>query len=493
MRAVFALIAVVALAAAAVFFADNPGRVDIVWQGWQIDTSVGVLIAAAALTALLAVLALRLVSLILGWPGAFARRRRERRRRAGYEALTRGMVAVAAGEPHEAQRYARQAEALLAEPPLTLLLSAQAAQLGGDETAAEKFFTAMLDSPQTEFLGLRGLFNQALRKGDQNAARRLAGRAAAMRPTAGWAMSSLFDLEARAQNWPAARDALERAARHRLIAPEPARHQRGVILYELSKAAAAQGDPRRALALAGEAQVLTPDLPTPAVYHARLLFEAGRTRRAARVIERAWQTAPHPELAQSYGALVKDETPLAHVARLQRLAAQNPTARESHLTLAEAALAARLWGEARRHLERALAADPPPFSPPPANSGVAAPLPSSDYRGDSLGRATTRLCLMMARLEEAEAGDDGHMREWLDRAVRAWPDPRYLCAHCGGESPAWHPLCPRCGAFDTLAWRTPAAAGPGGVLPMTVAASAGAQPVAAMATETALPAAVAGR
>ena len=46
-------------------------------------------------------------------------------------------------------------------------------------------------------------------------------------------------------------------------------------------------------------------------------------------------------------------------AALQRLAAQNPEAAESHLAIAEAALAAQLWGEARRHLGMAVAAAPP--------------------------------------------------------------------------------------------------------------------------------------
>ncbi len=59
---------------------------------------------------------------------------------------------------------------LLAEPPLTLLLSAQAAQLNGDEQAARRYFTAMLDRAETEFLGLRGLVMQALRGGDEAAA-----------------------------------------------------------------------------------------------------------------------------------------------------------------------------------------------------------------------------------------------------------------------------------------------------------------------------------
>jgi HemY protein len=457
MRAIFAVIVILGLAAAAVFLVDNPGRVEILWQGWQIDTSVGVLVAAGTLAALVVALVLWVLSLIFKSPRAYLRRRRERRRRAGYQALTRGMVAVAAGDPQEARRFARRAEALLAEPPLTLLLSAQAAQIGGDELAAKKFFTAMLDRPETEFLGLRGLLNQALRDGDRTTARQLAERAAAKRPNTAWAASTLFDLEAREQRWEEARMALERAAVKRLIAPATARHHRGVILYELSRAAEAAGDRQRALALAAEARSLTPDLATPAAYYARLSLAEGKVGRATRAVERAWRTAPGPELAEVYGEITKREAPLTRVARFQRLAAQNPAARESHLALAEATLAAELWGEARRHLERALDAAPPPFAAPPENSGqFPEPVVVMEDRGDILSRATPRLCLMMARVEEADHGDLLHAREWLDRAVRALPDPRYVCTACGGESTKWQSLCPRCGAFDTLAWRTPA-------------------------------------
>ena len=50
-------------------------------------------------------------------------------------------------------------------------LAAQAAQLNGDELAARKYFTAMLDRPETRFLGLRGLLTQALKTGDARADR----------------------------------------------------------------------------------------------------------------------------------------------------------------------------------------------------------------------------------------------------------------------------------------------------------------------------------
>ena len=464
-RGLLGLLVFAGLITAAIFFADHPGQVEIVWRGWQVETSVGVLAAAAVLAGLAIALLFWLVSLILGSPRAFLRHRRERRRRAGYRALTRGMVAVAAGDSQEAQRCARRADALLADPPLTLLLSAQAAQLGGDETAAKKFFTAMLERPEMEFLGLRGLLNQALRAGDRGTALRLTERAATLRPDTTWAVESLFELEAREGRWDAALETLAQAVKRRIIPRERARHHRGVIRYELSLAALAGGERARGRNLAAQAQALTPDLAAPAAHHARVLLQDHRTGPPAKAIERAWRTIPHPDLAQVYGAIHEGAPPLDRLKRFERLAAQNPDARETHLAVAEAALEAQLWGEARRHLDRALSAPAPPLIarlPKPASFSVT---PTLD-ENPSLAGPTPRLCLMMARLEEAEHGIGPGSREWLDRAVAAMPDPRYICATCGGESLEWRSLCPHCGSFDALAWRTPAWAAASSTLPI---------------------------
>src|SRR3546814_2760390 len=70
-----------------------------------------------------------------------------------------------------------------------MLLSAQAAQLNGDETAARRYFEAMLEKDDTAFLGIRGLLTQALKAGDDAEALRLARRAHRLRPDAAWARS----------------------------------------------------------------------------------------------------------------------------------------------------------------------------------------------------------------------------------------------------------------------------------------------------------------
>ncbi len=429
MRILPALILLAAAIAAGVYFADNPGQVEIAWQGWLIETSVGVLVAAVALLVLLASLLALLATGLRRTPAALRRRRAENRRRAGEMALTQGLVALAAADAAAARQHAERARTLLGEVPVVLLLAAEAASRQGDVDAARRAYSVLLDRRGTEFLGLRGLIGQALRVGDDGAALPLAERARALRPDVPWLAENVLQLQARAGNWQAALDTLVTATRRRALPAGVARHGRGVVLYELSRSAERAGDLRRASALAMQAQQFAPDLAPAACHNARLLLARGRKRAAARAVERAWQTAPHPKLAKLYLEARGTVEPLAAAASLQRLAAHNPDAIESQLAIGEAALAARLWGEARRHLTLA------------AEASTTAP--------------SRRLCLLLARLEESEAGEPKAAREWLDRAIVAPRDPNYTCRRCGMAPSRWHSVCPGCGGFDTLAWHAP--------------------------------------
>ena len=436
MRTLPVLIVIALLAAGAGFLASEPGSVALTWQGWRVDTSVAVLVFGVVLLAMFAAALFHLLRKLLGGPRAFMRARREKRRREGYRALTQGMVAVAAGDAEEAHRFARKADTLLAEPPLTLLLSAQAAQLKGDEQAARKYFTAMLERAETEFLGLRGLIMQALRGGDEHAALHLVERARALRPRTPWVLQSLFELQARAGKWLEAEATLAEGLKRTVLASDAARHHRAVLLHERSRAAEAAGDQREALQLAAKAHGLEPGFAPATARYAELLRVGGWTRRAAKAIETAWRDAPHPDLAAAWNALFSEETPVARLKQVDRLAVVNPDHPESRLAQARASLGARLWGEARRHLE-ALGAKPD--APPPS----------------------PRVCRDMAELEEAQHGDVGAAHHWLGRAASSTAaDPAWICGACGAETHSWSAVCPSCRAFASLAWRLPTTQAP---------------------------------
>jgi HemY protein len=448
MRALLTLVLVALVVAGGVLIADQPGRVAIGWQDWRLETSLPVLLAAVLLIAVVVPVIVLTIRSVVRAPDAIIRSRREGRRRAGYRALTRGMVAVAAGDGDEAKRQSRKADALLAEPPLTLLLSAQAAQLNGDEGAAHRYFAAMLERPETEFLGLRGLITQALRQDDDATALRLAQRAHALRPQTPWVATSLLALQTRRGHWREAEATLVEMGRSKLLSGPGRTHHQAAILLERSRRAEAEGDIDAALSLAAKAQDLAPDLPPAVERHARLLQRAGQDRRAAKAIESGWRQMPHPALAEIYRALAPGEAPLARLKRFEKLAEANPNHPESHLAVARAALAAQLWGEARRHLARA-------GTPPDA-----------------------RVCRLMAELAEAEHHDAADARAWLGKAADAPAEPIYVCAECGGETRHWAALCPHCRNFDRLEWRTPPRAAFAPTAPPTAlpAATAAARP-----------------
>src|SRR5215213_6048247 len=188
-------IGLLALAAfGAVWLADRPGNVVVNWGGYQAQTSVAV---AAVLTIGIAIALAFLwavVTFVLSVPNRMSYASRARRRAKGYAAVSRGMVAVGAGDPGAARRHAGEAERLLGREPLTLLLKAQAAQVSGDRAAAEAAFSRMMDDDETRVLGLRGLFVEARRRQDGAAATRYALEAARIAPAASWASDAVLEM-----------------------------------------------------------------------------------------------------------------------------------------------------------------------------------------------------------------------------------------------------------------------------------------------------------
>src|SRR5258708_10386530 len=191
MRLLSFVLVLAAVMAGVAWLASYPGDVTIVWQGWRIDASVGVLATLVVVAALAVALLVRLWTALVTTPRRLGRWRRDRRQRAGYAALSAGLVAVAAGDAANARREARRADRLLGAPPLTLLLTAQAAQLAGDEATAQRHFAAMLERRETAFLGLRGLMARAVRDRDWKRALELAKRPRPDRPHPPWVLTTL--------------------------------------------------------------------------------------------------------------------------------------------------------------------------------------------------------------------------------------------------------------------------------------------------------------
>ncbi|HEY7228817.1 MAG TPA: heme biosynthesis HemY N-terminal domain-containing protein [Pseudolabrys sp.] len=446
-RIVLFLASILAMAWGFAWLADRPGEVLITWMGYRIETSLIFAAFTVAAFVLVIMLGWSIVHAILHSPEQVSLFFRNRRALKGYLAISRGLIAVGAGDAKLARKSAVEAARLSPGTPLALLLAAQSAQMTGDGASAERTFRAMSERDDTKLLGLRGLYIEAQRRNDASAAMLAAEEAAKAQPGVAWAGLALLEYRCIARDWAGALDALE----HMKGALDKAdyRRKRAVLLVARAQALE-EVDRDTSRALVFEAVKLAPDLVPAVALAGRRLSESGDIRKARKILETAWVINPHPDIAEAYANLRLGDSARERLARVQKLAQKVSGQLEGALAVAHAALDAREFATARTALAPYLSAP------------------------------TRRVATLMAEIEQADQGDEGRVREWMSRAMRASGDPAWTAD--GVVSDRWLPVSPN-GRLDGFEWKVPLAE-IGEVRPMIEAAPSVAEPVTLAQPET---------
>ncbi|MBC7137140.1 MAG: heme biosynthesis protein HemY [Defluviimonas sp.] len=353
------------------------------------------------------------------------------RERKGHDALADAVIAIAAGEGKLAQTRAERAERLLNRPEVTSLLSASAAEMQGEHKRAIEIYKRLLSDERTRFAGLRGLMHQKLAEGDTETALRLAEKAFEMKPNSTEVQDILLRLQTESGRWAGARRTLGAEARQGRLSRDVYKRRDALLALQEAREVLAEGNSVEAREAAIAANKASPDLIPAAVMAARGYIAKGEPKSAARVLRKAWEVQPHPDLAAAFAAMVPEESPDERLARFETLLKANPEAEESLLTRAELLIAAEDFPGARRAL------------------------------GDLAERhPTARTLTLMAAIARGEGADEAEVRGWLTRAVSASRGPQWICDKCQTVAADWAPVCPVCGGFDTLGWREAPASPP---------------------------------
>jgi HemY protein len=424
-RILLFFIVVLLLGVGFAWLADRPGDLVVTFSGMQ--HKVSLMVAASAIVAIIAAVMLTwwIIKSLVASPYALRRHFRARKRDRGYQSLSTGLIAAGAGDGQTARRMIGQAQKLLNvdQEPLIKLLDAQAAMLEGRADDARAKFEAMLDDPETKLLGLRGLYLEAQRLGARDASRHYAEEAARLAPNVEWAASAALGQKTTHGDWDGALVLLERQKATKQIDKEKAKRERAALLT--AKAIETfDSDPMSAKQIAVEANKLAPDLVPAAIIAAKALFQQGDLRKGSKILEHTWKKQPHPEVAETYVHARLGDSVFDRLKRARHLAGLYPHHPESSLAIAHAALAAGELKEAREAAEAVLRSAPR----------------ESAY-------------LLLADIEEAQTGDQGRVRQWLSRAVKAPRDPAWTAD--GYVSERWAPASPVTGKLNAFEWKVP--------------------------------------
>ena len=388
------------------------GQVSATLAGYTIEMATPVALLGFALLIILLAILLRLFFGLIDLPGRIRRWWAGRRLAAGNLATTRALVAIAAGDAPKALKFAGKARSKLGDTVQTLLHAAEAARLAGRDDEAAELYRKLADHDEAGFLGLRGLFRQAVARQDWEEAARLARQAERAQPGTSWLRNERAEVAIRTGNWQQA---------IALAAPGAPTAAYAVAAIE------AEPDSGRALKLAKRALNDSPDFTPAALAYARLLFAAGKDSKAQGVLRDAWTRNPHPDLARL--ALAPHTAPATKYREAQTLVAGNPGHAESHFLLATLGLQVGTNEsviEARRHAEAARAA----------------------------GMNQQRIFRLLADIDAADLTGSTLIkpREALRQASAADPDPGWRCEACGTAVPAWSATCPHCRAAGHIGW-----------------------------------------
>ncbi len=391
-RLILFVIAVATLVAGAVWLANDPGAVSMTWRGWQIETSVGILVTAIIVAVIVILLIVKVIALIGGTVQAFAAARRERRFKRGLTSLGDGFAAVQAGQAQVAKRLARQAGTLLNDNPAVLVLRMDAAELSGDAGEMQAAAAALLNRPETELAGLRTLAGKAVRDGDMAGALTHARRALARKDAPGWALQTVLESEISLERWSGALTALDDKLAREAFSPTELKRLKSRLLTLQSHTTLAGGDASTAANAAKKAMDVDDTNQAAVVAYAKAMTAQGRGRKAAGAVERAWAVKPGLELLAAYRILVPGESSLDWARRIDGLAKAAPDHPESRLAVASASLDAELWGQTRNRLSGLTGADAAPT-------------------------IRARAAQLLADVERRERGDTDKAAEWLGLAL----------------------------------------------------------------------------
>lgn len=435
-KLVVMIIKIAVIVAAAIWLAGHTGSLAFEFGEYRVTMHLGVALVGLLAFLLLSIGVYRVYSAITHAPKTLNKYNAQRRNAKGQRALSLGMTAVAAGDAKVAAYQAYRAQKFLGEDSknsggLVLLLDAQAHRLNGDEAAANKSFAALIQNPETAFLGVRGLLQAALDHEQYDKARDYAEEALRLHPKQPWILRIVYDLEVRDQNWSAALGLLKRLEKVGGFSKIEACEERAAMETAQGLDFAADEKFENAahhyrLALKQEA-----GFSPAALLLADLYERQDKQAKLRALLEKSIKADAHPELIArwaTFGRVQYGDDALAQMQWMERLKKLSSSVNVV-IALAETAIDAALWGEARGYLNQAQTLSAP---------NVAA-----------------KVFILLVRLEEETDGDDVAIASWLEEAANAPADPVWFCSASKMTLPEWQPFSPFDGAFNSVIWGYP--------------------------------------
>jgi len=418
LKLIFFLVFLAIFSSCFIWLADNDGVISVEWLGYQIDTNVTYAILAIIIIFFALMTIFRFFLFIINIPTFLKRKQKINNYERSFLKLTEGFVALSQGDSKAACKSSEQVLKIMKNQPLALIMAAKSAELEGDTKKSEKHYSALLENKNTKFLAVKGLLDNAILRNSIDDIVKYGEQAYKMNSDAPAIAPTLLHSYKVQKDWDKAEILLKKYSGDEFFKNEEAAKIAYVKAQEF-----VESDIGKAISTLENAYKKYPAFTPVVILLAQLLFDFGKAKKAANIIESAWKNQPHPALTEIYLKIIANEKDKIKLKKVLKLNASNPSLSESNRIVALIYLANEDVEQARNYAQLALEHE-----------------------------ETSVLCNLMAEIARKSGNSDYVIETWLARAGNADSDPAWICGKCGTKDKKWDLECNECESIDSVRW-----------------------------------------
>lgn len=347
----FVLILIALFSGAALWYQANPGFVEIIWLGYQIEMNIAVFIGLAFLSTSALYVIIRFVLGILNIPYIFRRTLSNYHVRQGLEDIEDGLTALYIENPSSLKRIGHKLKSRIQWSRISDLFIGHGALLAKDYGTARDHFHILTKHEATAYLGFYGLARVAVDEKNNSVAIAYLDKALSYQPQSLPALYMRLNLLIMEEEVEKSLKQIEN-----LLKQDPDNKylmiQRVDALMKLADQTYQTGPISKCLTYLKQAYKYNPQDLDIQIRLIEVLQESGKDREAEKLMYHIWETAPHDAVASLYLANKPTQTPIEIYKALQDLLKHNPDHVVSLKLKAKHAANARLWGPAHEAINQ---------------------------------------------------------------------------------------------------------------------------------------------
>ena len=363
----------------------HPGYVSFEGYGYEIKTSLSVLLILSAIVFFFARFLLKACLWIFHIPSNISDSWKSYQQQKDSKVFLNFLLNVLHHESSAALKDSEKIKQNHKDDPLYNYLYGQTLITQGDLIAAQLHFESMVLNPHLKFLGLAGLAEAKKTQNDLIGERSALEQVLSLEPKSAWTLKKLYKNLKNLHDYKMAKEILSRIEDLSFMEESLIKHE-WADLYAKSAQNEHLSDQDKEKRLR-QAHFLEPQNAYIAIDLAHQLQKMGKTRQGLDILSSTWNINPSQNLGDAYARFYQELSPIEIYQQIKKLTQSSSDQYQSILLMARYALKASLWGEARHDLMTLLEKSP-----------------------------STEIYKLLSQIEIQENGDNEKAYEWLIKA-----------------------------------------------------------------------------